>query len=121
MAEGGSTDGAGESTSSSNENNSTPTILEKLKALRVSDLTFKQKIDMIPLKGKRRVRGMGANEPKNINVSQRVSEFPKECLIVSRKKIFCTACHEDLSLRKNVIVSHVASAKHKNGKERLSL
>ena len=121
MAEGGSTYGPGESTSSSNENNSTPTILEKLKAPRLSDLMCKRKIDTIPPKGKRRARGEGANEPKNISASQRVSEFPKECLTVSKKKLFCTACHEELSLRKNVIVSHVASTKHKNGKERLSL
>ena len=61
------------------------------------------------------------NEPKNVSASQRVSEFPKQCLTVSSKKLFCTACREELSLRKNVIVSHVASAKHKNSKERLLL
>ena len=119
MAEGGSTDGPG--VSSGPKNSSTPSILDKLKAPKLSDLTRKRKIDTNLPKGKRTARGKEVNEPKNVSASQRVSEFPKECLTVSSKKLFCTASREELSLRKNVIVSHVASAKHKNGKERLLL
>ena len=113
MAEGGSTYGPG--VSSGPKNSSTPSILDKLKAPKLSDLTRKRP------KGKRTARGKGVNEPKNVSASQRVSEFPKECLTVSSKKLFCTACRKELSPRKNVIVSHVASAKHKNGKEKLLL
>lgn len=40
------------------------------------------------------------------------------CLLVSvsQKALYC----EELSLQKNIIVSHVASSKHKTGKEKLS-
>ena len=123
MAEGSScsTDGPGDSTSSSTENSSAPSILDRLKAPRLSDLTRKRKIDANPPKGIHRARGKGVNEPKSVSASQRTREFPKECLTVSSNKLFCTTCREELSLRKNVIVSHVASTKHKNGKERLLL
>ncbi len=56
-----------------------------------------------------------------MSASQRVSEFPQDCLTVSSSKLFCVACREELSLRKGVIANHVASTKHKNGKERLTL
>ena len=52
---------------------------------------------------------------------QRVSEFPNEQLTVSNSKLFCKACREELSLKKTVIASHIQSAKHKTGKNRLSL
>ena len=80
MAEGGSTDGPG--VSSGPKNSSTPSILDKLKAPKLSDLTCKRKIDTNPPKGKCTARGKGVNEPKNVSASQRVSEFTKECLTV---------------------------------------
>lgn len=45
-------------------------------------------------------------------------EFAEEKLAVSNGKLFRTACCEELSL-KNVVASHVQSAKHKAGKARL--
>ena len=113
MAEGSSTGSESTRNSSSSssscstdtENSSTTvSILDRLKAPRLSILTRKWKIDTNPPKGVRRARGEGANEPKTVSASQRVSEFPKECLTVSMKKLFCTACREELSIRKNVIV-----------------
>lgn len=99
-----------------------PSILDKLKAPKQSELNRKRKVHVnAPPKGKRRARGEGANEPKSISASQRVREFPNESLTVSHNKLFCAACREELSLRKGVISSHVSSAKHKNGKERLKL
>ena len=77
----------------------------------------KRKVDCNqPLKGKR------ASEPKNITPKQRVKEFPDQCLATmgAGAKLFCTTCREELTLKKNVIVSHVASAKHKSGKSRLA-
>ena len=35
------------------------------------------------------------------------------------KKLFCNACREELSLRKNIVTNHIASSKHKRGKEKL--
>jgi hypothetical protein len=38
---------------------------------------------------------------------------------VTGKKLFCNACREELSLRKNIVTNHIASSKHKRGKEKL--
>ena len=89
-----------------------PTILNTLKCPKLSDLTRKRKVDCNPPpKGKRRACGEGANEPKTVTATQRVKEFPGECLATAGKgsnKLFCTACREELSIKKNVIVSHVS-------------
>ena len=45
-------------------------------------------------KGKCRARGEGSSEPKSITVSQRVKEFPEECLKVTgvgKSKLFCNS------------------------------
>ena len=34
-------------------------------------------------------------------------------------KLFCNACREELSLRRNIVLNHVASRKHKCSKEKL--
>ena len=34
--------------------------------------------------------------------------------------LICKACREELSLKKNIIVSDVSSAKHKTGKDKLA-
>jgi len=34
-----------------------------------------------------------------------------------RTKLYCKACREELSLKRNIIVSYVSSAKHKTGKD----
>jgi len=65
----------------------------------------------------------GSSEPKSITATQRVKEFPEEYLQVTgheagRTKLFCKACREELSLKGNIIVSHVSSAKHKTGKDK---
>ena len=35
-------------------------------------------------------------------------------------KLFCNACREELSLRRNIVSNHVASSKHKCSKEKLA-
>ena len=86
------------STSEASSTTVLPSILDKLRAPRHSELNRKRKVHVNqPPKGKRRARGKGANEPKSVSTRQRVSEFPKECLIVSHNKLFCTACREELS------------------------
>ena len=100
---------------------STRSVFDALKAPALSDLTQKRSVHCNPPpKGKRRARGdsgEGSSEPKSIIASQRsrVKEFP-ECLAVTgagKSKLFCKAFREELSLKKNIIVSHVSSAKHK--------
>jgi len=103
---------------------STKTLLDALRAPALSDLTRKRSVHCIPPpKGKGRARGEGSSEPKSITATQRVKEFPKEYLQVTgagRMKLFCKACREELSLKRNVIVYHVSSAKHKTGKDKLT-
>ena len=45
---------------------------------------------------------------------------PNENLRVSAGKLFCTACREEISLTQSIIANHVASAKHKQSKVKLS-
>ena len=63
---------------------------------------------------------MLASDPKSVHAGQHVLEFNDERLTVSHGKLFCTACHEQLSLKNEVIANHVQSAKHKAGKCRLT-
>ena len=124
-------DSMGEGSSSVNEgplsvneglSSSTRSVFDALKAPALSDLTRKRSVHCNPPpKGKRRARGEGSSEPKSITASQRVKEFPEECLEVTgagKSKLFCKTCREELSLKKNIIVSHVSSAKHKTGKDK---
>ena len=46
-------------------------------------------------------------------------EFDKEDLVVSHGHLFCSACQEQLSLKRSVIKNRIQSAKHKNSKKRL--
>ena len=113
------------STSSVNEglSSSLRSVFDALRAPTLSELTRKRSIHCNPPpKGKRRARGEGSSEPKRITPSQRLKEFPEECLEVTGagKKLFCRACREELSLKKNIIVSHVSSAKHRTGKDKLA-
>lgn len=49
----------------------------------------------------------------------RVKEFPGENLTVDAGVLFCTTCREELCLKKSSILSHIKSAKHQKGKERV--
>ena len=96
-------------------------MLDVLRAPQASELTRKRKIDCNPPTGKKTSRGQGSSEPKSVTPKQRVNEFPDECLTVSRGgKLFCSACREELSLRKNIITNHISCKKHKTSKEKLS-
>ena len=94
-------------------------LLDVLKAPQASDLTRKRKIDSNPPVGQKRSRGQGSSEPKSVSAKDRVNEFPDECLTVRGGKLFCSACREELSLRKNIITNHIACKKHKNSKEKV--
>ena len=41
-------------------------------------------------------------------------------LVVSGGRLFCNACREELSRKRSVIVSHIKSEKHANGKAKLT-
>ena len=94
-------------------------LLDALKAPQASELARKRKIDSNPPVGKKRSRGQGSSEPKSVSAKDRVNEFPDECLTVDRSgKLFCSACREELSLRKYIITNHFACKKHKTSKEK---
>ncbi len=95
-------------------------LLQRLRSHMTSELARKRKIDRNPRpKGKIKARGQGANGPKSVSPSQHVSENPGECLTVSSKRLFCTACREELSLVSCVVRNDVKSVKHQAGKKRL--
>ena len=59
------------------------------------------------------------SDPKGVSPSQRVREFENESLTVSQGHVFCSACREQLSLKRSVVKNHTQSSKHRKGKERL--
>lgn len=87
-----------------------PSLLDRLKSPAASELARKRKMKGNPMK-KKRCLGAVAAEPLSISPSTRIKEFPNEKLSVVSGKIFCTACCE-----KSVILQHIKSLKHANGK-----
>ena len=97
-------------------------LLSKLRAPQPSDLSRKRKLAPCgpASKGKRRAAPRGTHtDPKSVTPAQRVSEFPDEQLKVSACKLFCTACLEEVGLKRSIIQNHVKSTKHMAGKMRL--
>ena len=68
-----------------------------------------------------RERQIKRNPPlvKSVSPHQRVKEFTNENLTVSRRKLFCKGCREDVGLKATVIKLHFKSKKHQLGKDRL--
>ena len=106
----------GPSTSSS-----IPSLLNILRAPRLSDLTRKRKTQTNPRKPRKKTRptSSAASEPKGIKPQDQLKKFPKEQLSVSAGKLFCKACREELSLKSSSLSNHLKSQKHKDGKRRL--
>lgn len=106
---------------SSTSTTTTPSIFDKLKAPRLSDLSRKRrvKINRVPPTGKWRSKPRGTNDPKSVSPIQRVREHPDEHLSVSASKLFCNCCREELSLKSSSVKNHVKSDKHNIGKLRL--
>ena len=96
--------------------------IQVLKAPQTSVLSRKRKTKSNPPCGKRKARGEGSFEPKTISAQDRVKQYPEECLTTYNKgqKLFYNACREELSLKKNIINSHISSIKHKTSKEKLT-
>lgn len=99
---------------------SVTSMLNQLRCPPASRLARKRKIKMnSPPIGEKRRRGHVAANPKSITASERVKSYPKECLTTRGKVLFCTACREEISLKKSVISMHIKSKKHECGKSRL--
>ena len=95
-------------------------LLDRLKSPTPADIARPRKIQKNdPLRGQCRCKGSSSSDPKSVTPSQRVREFDKEALVVSHGHLFCSACREQLSLKRSVIKNHVQSVKHENSKKRL--
>lgn len=93
-------------------------LLSRLKSPQPSDLARKRKVKCNPPKGTKKGKGSAASSPKNVSPLDRVKAYPSEHFTVSyNKKLFCSACREEISLKKSVIECHIGSQKHKKGKE----
>ena len=57
-------------------------------------------------------KGKGAAKSKGISPSDCMKEFGNEKLVVSNKKLFCSACHKEISTKKGSIEGHTKSRKH---------
>lgn len=101
---------------------SQPSLLDKLRAPRKSELTRKRKLrknpPSHPTYAKR--RPSCSTDPKSVTPLSRAREFPDENLAVSAGKLFCTACREEISLKRSIVASHISSIKHKQSKVKLA-
>ena len=101
-------------------NDGNKSVLDVLKASQRSDLARKRSVAQnLPHDGRRHKAPRRAHDPKGVTPTQRVKEFPNECLSVSANKLFCVACREEVALKLSIIKGHVVSSKHENGKLKL--
>ena len=49
-----------------------------------------------------------------------MKQFPNQNFIVSHGKLFCTACKEEVALKRSVIELHIKSEKHERGKVKMA-
>ena len=104
---------------------STCSILDKLKAPTKSDLARKRKIEKpkTPTAQTKKHKSCVTNltDPKTVSPIQRIKDFRNERLAVRNGKLFCTACSEELALKKSTVKNHIGSGdKHRKAKERLA-
>ena len=98
-----------------------PSLLSRLKQAPQSILTRKRRVAQnLPHDGKRRKAPKCTTEPKSVTADQRVKEFPDEKLTVSSKKLFCSACREEVAVKKSIIEQHLKSEKHIRGKGKVA-
>ena len=115
-------DQSSEPQSSEPQSSSVTSVLTRLKSPTEADITRKRKTKTNPPPiGKHRSQGKSASDPKGIEPSKRVKEFPTEQLKVSGGKLFCSACREELGLKSSTVQNHIRSQKHENSKKKLAL
>ena len=102
-----SSPGPGEDTTCT-DSNPTRSLLSRLKAPTQSDLCRKRSVASNSLCGKCMKRSSGssyASDPGSVSPQQRAKEFSLEFIGVSGGKLFCTACREELSLKRAIFKS----------------
>ena len=88
------------SSSTSELNKESVSLLDRLRSPTPSDLARKRRIPCNPPKGTKKGKGTVASEPQNVSPHDRVKQFPDDHLSVVCGKLFCTACRENPSLLK---------------------
>ena len=104
------------------ESTTVPSLLDVLRAPKLSEINRKRKTYSNTRGGKRRKArssSSSASEPKNIQPQQRLKQYPNEPFDISAGKLFCKACREELSLKSSSLSNHIKSSKHRDGKVRL--
>lgn len=112
---------ASDSDSVASSSSSVVSILDRLKSPVAADIARKRITKTNPPVGKRPCRGSTSSDPKGIPPSKRVQDFPNEKLKVSGGKLFCTACREELGLKRSTVQNHVRSQKHESSKKKLEM
>ena len=102
---------------SSEERSMVVSILDRLKSPTLSEISRSRKMKCNPPTGKCKCRGRLPCDPKGVSASQRVQEFDNENLTISQGHLFCSACREQLSLKRSIIKNHVQSSKHQKSKQ----
>ena len=92
-------------------------LLDRLKSPTSADIGRPRKTKTNdPPHGKQRpCRGALATDPKGVTLNQWVKEFKYEPFTVLRGHLFCSACREQLSLKRSIIKNHLRSSKHGKG------
>ena len=90
-------------------------LLDRLKSSTQVDLSRKRRTPSNPSKDLKKGKGSVASEPLTVAAFARVEQFPDEHFSVVSDKLFCTACMEQLSVKKSAISLHIKSAKHAAG------
>lgn len=98
-------------------------LLDRLKCPERSSLSRKRQIEKSSSTTANKRHKAGAansSDPVSVTPSARVKEFPGEYLAVRSGKLFCTACREEIALKKSTIKTHITCGnKHQQAKKRL--
>ena len=92
-------------TSSQGQEVTIPSVLDVLRAAKPSALNRKRKV----------------LSKKKVTPLERVKGFPGEQLVVSRGKLFCSACREELHVKSSTIKNHIRLTKHVDAKKKFSM
>ena len=96
-------------------------LLSVLRAPTMAEIMRERKVrvNAPPHTGVRKKKPECSTDPKGVSALQRAKEFPGEKIVVSAGKLFCSACREELSLKRSIVKNHVESAKHARYKKRV--
>ena len=80
-----------------------PSLLDKLKCPTKSDLCRKRKVQSLnptDVKKRHQPGTLNPTDPKGVTAHSKVKEFANEYLIVRNSKLFCSACREEIALKR---------------------